>query len=138
MSIIEPHPTDVLGLALKNLLTPLLGDEKFRKKIKGLKRRVIVMELKNIYSITLTFNNGEILIEYGAKPKYHLFISITLDAFVGIAEGKIGLIGAFLTRKIKAKKIYRVFTILKFKNIFFPAIKAANANPILDGVINVL
>jgi putative sterol carrier protein len=138
MSIIEPLPDDVLGLALKNMLTPLLDDPKFRKKIIGLKKKVIVMELKDIYSITLTFNHGDILIEYGAKQKYHLGIIVTLDAFVGIAEGKLGLVGAFLKGMIKAKKIYRVFTILKFKSIFFPAIKAANENPILEGVVNVL
>ncbi|MHA1148378.1 MAG: SCP2 sterol-binding domain-containing protein [Promethearchaeota archaeon] len=137
MSIIN-KPDDVLSLALKNLINPLLEDEKFVKKIKNLKYRVIVLELEDIYGITLTFNNGTILIEYGEKPKYHLKIIITLDAFVGIAERKVSLVGAFLRRKARVKKIYRIFTILKFYRILFPAIKKASEEPILEGVINVL
>lgn len=137
MSIIN-QPDDLLGLALKNLLTPLLQDPKFVKKIKSLKKKVIVIELKDIYAISLTFDNGNISIEYGEKTKYHLKLIVTMDAFMGIAENKMGLIGAFLKRKIKVKKIYHVFTILKFKGIFFPAIKKANEKPILEGVINIL
>ncbi len=136
MSIVN-QPEDILGLALKNLLTPLLKDEKFVKKIKKL-NRVIVLELKDIYAITLTFNNGNILIEYGEKKPYHLKLIVTMEAFTGIAEGKIGLIGAFLKRKIKIKKIYHIFTILKFRSIFFPAIKKATETPALEGVINIL
>ena len=136
MSIVN-EPDDILGLALKNLLTPLLEDEKAVKTIKKL-NKVIVMELTGLYSITLTFNNGNILIELGEKKPYHLKMIVTLDAFTGIAEGKIGLIGAFLKRKIKVKGIYRIFTILKFRKIFFPAIKAATETPALEGVINIL
>jgi putative sterol carrier protein len=132
------EPDDLLGLALKNLLTPLLEDEKFVKKLEKFKKKVIVVELVDIYDISLTFDYGNILIEYGAKPKYDLKLILTMDAFMGVAEGKMGLIGAFLKRKIRVKKIYRIFTILKFYKILFPAIKKANANPVLEGVINIL
>ncbi len=125
MSIIN-EPQDLLRLALKNLFTPLLKENKFQKIIKKWKR-VIIVEVEGLYPITLAFNNGEISIEYDEKPKYHLKITITLDAFIGIAEGNTGLISAFLKGKIKVKKIYRIFTILKFKNILFPALKKATA-----------
>lgn len=123
MNIIN-EPQDLLGLALKNLFMPLLKENKFQEKIKKWKR-VIIVEIEGLYPITLSFNNGEISIEYDEKPKYHLKIIITLDAFIGIAEGNMGLISAFLKGKIKIKKIYRIFTILKFKNILFPALKKA-------------
>lgn len=137
MSIIN-DPQDVLGLAIKNLLTPLLLEEKFVKKVRKIKRRTIVVELEDIYPITLIFNNGDISIVYGKRPKYDLKIVITLDAFVGIAEGKVGMIGAFLKRKIRAKKLYRVFTVLRFYKVFFPAIKAARQNPVIEGIENLL
>ena len=137
MSIIN-DPQDVLGLAIKNLLTPLFLDEKFVKKVRKIKKRIIVVELEDIYAISLVFNNGDVSIEYGEKPKYHLWITITLDAFVGIAEGKVSMIGAFLKRKIKAKKLYRVFTILRFYKVFFPAIKAASESPAIEGIENLL
>jgi len=137
MSIIN-EPQDVLGLAIKNLMTPLLLDPKFAKKVKKIKKRVIIIELEDIYPLSLVFNDGDVSIEYGEKPKYHLWITITLDAFVGIAEGKVGMIGAFLKHKIKAKKLYRVFTILRFYKVFFPAIKAAHQNPVIEGIENLL
>lgn len=137
MSIIN-DPVDVLGLAIKNLMTPLFLDEKFVKKVKKIKKRVVIIELEDIYSVSLVFNNGDVSIEYGEKPEYHLWIKITLDAFVGIAEGKVGMIGAFLKRKIRAKKLYRVFTILRFYKVFFPAIKAARQNPVIEGIKNLL
>ncbi len=137
MSIIN-DPQDILGLTIKNLMTPLLLDDKFAKKVKKIKKRTIIVEIEDIYAISLVFNNGDVSIEYGEKPKYHLWIKITLDAFVGIAEGKVGMIGAFLKRKIKAKKLYRVFTILRFYKVFFPAIKAARENPVIEGIENLL
>lgn len=137
MSIIN-EPDDVLSLAVKNLLTPILEDEKFIKRIEKLKNRMIVLELEDIYAITITFNDGDITIEYGETPKYHLKIIITLDAFVGIAEGKVSLIGAFLKRKARVKKLYRLFTVFKFYQVLFPAIKKAAEEHVLDGVMNVL
>ena len=65
MSIIN-QPKDILGLALKNLLTPMLNEEKILKKIKNW-HRIIVVELIGLYEITLIFNNSEITIEYGEK-----------------------------------------------------------------------
>ena len=123
MSIVN-EPEDVLGMALSNVLTPSLSDEKFLKKTKGWKR-TIVLEVIGLYPITLTFKNSEITIVYEEKPKYHLKISITLEALLDIAEGRLGLISAFLRRKVRVKKIYRIFTILKFRSILFSAIKKA-------------
>lgn len=124
MSIVN-EPEDILGLALKNLLALRLEDEKIKKKIKNWKR-TIVLEVVGMYAISLTFNNSELTIEYDEKPKYHLKISTTIEAFVGIAEGTTSMVSAFIRRKIKVKKIYRVFTILKFYSILFPALKMAN------------
>jgi len=139
MSIVN-EPDDILGLALKNLLTPLLEDNKFVKRIKKLKKSVIVIELRDIYALSLSFDNGAISINYGEPRRFKLKMIVSLDAFMKIAQGQgmIGLIGAFLKGEIKIKKIYRIFTILKFYKIFFPAIKMANEEPSLEGVINIL
>ena len=81
--------------------------------------------MRGIYPITITFNNGEILIEYDEKQKYQLKVSLSFDALMKLAEGKMGLISGFFNGGIKIKRIYRIFTILKFKSIFFPALKEA-------------
>ncbi|MHA1489742.1 MAG: SCP2 sterol-binding domain-containing protein [Promethearchaeota archaeon] len=125
MKIIN-EPQDLIGLALRNLITSLIIENEFKKNINKWKR-VIIVEIKDLYPVTIVFNNGEISIEYDERPKYHLKIIITLGAFIGIADGSVGLISAFLKGQIKVKKIYRIFTILKFKNILFTALKKAMA-----------
>ena len=54
MSIIN-QPEDLLGLALKNLITPLLEDDKVKKRLENW-NKVIVVELIDIYGLTFTFN----------------------------------------------------------------------------------
>ncbi|MFX0071533.1 MAG: SCP2 sterol-binding domain-containing protein [Candidatus Hermodarchaeota archaeon] len=122
--IIINDPQDLLGLAVKNLLSPFLNDEKFIQKIRNWKKTVVV-ELKDLYPITIIFDNGEIRIEYDEIAKYHIKIIMNLNTFTDIAEGKLGIISAFLKRKVKIKKLYRIPTILKFKNILIPALKYA-------------
>ena len=139
MSIVN-EPDDILSLAVANLLRPLLEIEKFLKRIKKLKKCVIVVELKDLYALSLSFDNAAISINYGEPKRYKLKMIVTLEEFMKIAEGQgmIGLIGAFFKGRIKIKKIYRLFIFLKFYRIFFPAIKMANEEPALIGVINVL
>ena len=122
--IIINDPQDLLGLAVKNLFTPFLNDEKFIQKIKNWKKTVVV-ELKDLYPITINFNSGEIRIEYDEIAKYHIKIIMSLNTFTDIAEGKLGLVSAFLKRKVKIKNLYRIPTILKFKNILFTALMFA-------------
>jgi putative sterol carrier protein len=118
------EPQDLLGLAVRNLFLPFLDNELFYKKIKNW-NKVIVVEIKGLYPITISFEKGEIRIEYDESPKYDLKLILTLNAFTEIAEGKLGLFSAFFKGKIKVKKLYHIFTILKFKNILFPALKRA-------------
>ncbi|MHA1274369.1 MAG: SCP2 sterol-binding domain-containing protein [Promethearchaeota archaeon] len=138
MSIIN-QPEDILGLAIKNLIEPLYSENKTRKKLLKIKNRIIILELEGIYAISMIFDKkSNLKIEYGEKTKYSSKIKTNLDAFVGIAEGKVGIISAFLRRKIKVKKIFRIFTLFRFYRVLFPAIKKANENPIIKDVLNVL
>jgi len=136
MSIIN-QPQDILGLGIKNVLEPILEDEKILKKIKKF-NKIIVMELTGLYPITMTFNKGLIRIDYGEKPKYDIKLLVSVDAFTGMAGGAGGLISSFVKGKIRVKKMYRIFTMLKFTSIFLPAIQKATEKPILESLINVL
>jgi len=124
---IANEPQDLLGLAVNSLLTPYLKEKKFQNKIRNWKRKIVI-EIKNMYPISVIFNKGIIKIEYDEIPKYDLKIILSLKAFTEIAEGKSGMISAFLKGEIKIKKLYRIFTVLKFKNIFIPALKNAVMN----------
>ena len=126
----------VFGMAIMKIFTPFLEEEKFQKKIQNW-NKIIVVELKGIYTFSLIFDNGVISCEYGDREKYNLKLITTFDAFVGIAEGYTGLIPAFIRGKIKVKKIYNIFTVLKFITILLPALKRATAEPIAEGYIKV-
>jgi len=126
----------VFGMAIVKIFTPFLEEEKFQKKIEKW-NKIIVVELKNIYTFSLIFDNGVISCEYGEREKYNLKLITSFEAFVGIAEGYTGLIPAFLRGKIKVKKIYNILTVLKFITILLPALKRATAEPIAEGYIKV-
>ncbi len=126
----------VFGMAIVKIFTPFLEEEKFQKKIEKW-NKIIVVELKNIYTFSLIFDNGVISCEYGEREKYNLKLITSFEAFVGIAEGYTGLIPAFLRGKIKVKKIYNILTVLKFITILLPALKSATAEPIAEGYIKV-
>jgi putative sterol carrier protein len=126
----------VFGMAIMKIFTPFLEEEKFQKKIQNW-NKIIVVELKGIYTFSLIFDNGVISCEYGDREKHNLKLITTFDAFVGIAEGYTGLIPAFIRGKIKVKKIYNIFTVLKFITILLPALKRATAEPIAEGYIKV-
>ena len=126
----------VFGMAIIKIFTPFLEEEKFQKKIANW-NKVIVVELKGIYTFSLIFDHGVVSCEYGDREKYNLKLITTFDAFVGIAEGTSGLISAFIRGRIKVKKIYNIFTVLKFITILLPALKRATAEPIAEGYIKV-
>ena len=137
MKMVSINESDhVFGFAIVKIFTPFLEEEKFQKKIENW-NKVIVVELKGIYTFSLIFDNGVISCEYGDREKYNLKLITTFDAFVGIAEGTTGLIPAFIRGRIKVKKIYNIFTVLKFITILLPALKRATAEPIAEGYIKV-
>jgi hypothetical protein len=52
---------------------------------------------------------------------------------MAIAEGRMGLIPAFIRGRVKVKKIYRLLTVLKFITILIPALKRATSKPLAEG-----
>ena len=134
--VIINEPDDIFGLALVNLLTPFFNDEKFQKKIRKWKR-TIELELIDFYTFSLIFDNGDIRVEYGGQEKYDLKLTIDFDTFMAIAEGRMGLISAFLRGRVKVKKIYRLLTVLKFITILIPALKRATSQPLPEGLYKV-
>ena len=130
------EPDDVFGLAVVNLLSPFFEEEKLQKKLKKWKKTIVV-DLIDLYTFSLTFNNGDITVDYGGKDKYNLKLIIGFDTFMDIAEGQVGLIPAFIRGKVKVKKIYNIFTVLKFITILIPALKRATSKELPEGLYKV-
>lgn len=126
------EPEDIFGMAVVNLFTPFLEKEAFQKKIKNWKKTVVI-DMIDLYPFSIVFDNGKISAKYGQAEKYQLKIIVGFDTFMGLAEGSVGMIRAVLKRKIRVKKIYNVFTILKFVSLLMPALKKATNNELMEG-----
>jgi len=103
------EPDDVFGIAVVSLLRPFFEEEKFQKKLKNWKKTIVV-DLIDLYTFSLTFNDGDITVDYGGKDKYNLKLIIGFDTFMDIEEiGKlcgIGSIGMVKDALKELKKDY--------------------------------
>ena len=125
------QPEDILGLAIKNMLDYRNRDEKFSKyvaKWAKKKERKIVVNVLPMYAITIVFNGNKITIERGESKKA-LKITLHVHSMLEMAFGRLGVIKATLTRKIKIKGLYRIGTILKFMKIFLKTMKMVADEP---------
>ena len=134
--ILIKEPNHIFGMAVVNLFKPFLGNEKFQRKLKKWKK-VIIIKLIDLYPFSIIFNDGEISVEYGENSKYDLKLVLSFDTFIEIAEGQVGIISSFLKGKIKVKKLYKVFTVLKFISILIPALKKATEKSLDEGFYKV-
>ena len=125
------QPEDLLGLAIKNMLDYRKNDEKFSTYVTNWskkKQKKIVVNVVPMYAITIVFNGNEITIERG-EAKKALKITLHVHSMLEMAFGRLGVIKATLTRKIKIKGIYRIGTILKFMKIFLKTMKMVADEP---------
>lgn len=123
--IVFNQPEDIIGIGIKNILGYRKDDARFQKLVQSWKR-IIAIEFKNLYCVTANFQGDKIDIMYGESPKYHLKIIMdSLQTMGDLAKGKIGPYKAFLLGKIKVKKIWHVFDLLKFIKVFIPGLRIA-------------
>ena len=125
------QPEDMLGLAIKNMLDSRKNDEKFSNYVinwSKKKPRKIVINVIPMYAITIVFNGNKITVERG-ETKKALKITLHVHSMLEMAYGRLGVIKATLTRKIKIKGIHRIGTILKFMKIFLKTMKMVADEP---------
>jgi len=126
-----PQPEDILGLAIKNMLDYRKYDEKFNTYVSNWskkKQKKIVVNVIPFYAVTILFDGSRVIITRG-ETKKALKVTLHVHSMLEMANGRLGLIKATLTRKLKVKGIYRIGTILKFTKIFFTTMKMVAAEP---------
>jgi hypothetical protein len=124
------QPQDILGLGIKNILSFRLDDVAYQNLVMSV-NKVIVIEFRNIYAVTVIFEGEKITIEYDEKKNYDLKIGLDINTMVAIARGDIGPITGFLKGKLKIKKIWNIWLLLKFIKIFIPNLKLAGERAII-------
>jgi len=118
------QPQDILGLGIKNILSFRLDDEEYQKLVTSV-NKIIVIDFRHIYAVTVVFEGEAITIEYDERENYDLKIVLDVNTMVAIARGDIGSITGFLKGKLQVKKIWNIGLLLKFIKIFIPNLKLA-------------
>ena len=121
------QPKDVLSASVYNILNTR-KDEKYIELVSKWNKK-IVFNIKDVYPVTVIFNNGNISYEVGAAKKANLKVTMTINTMFNLAYGRKGLIGAVLTRKMRIKGFYKMGTLLKFYRIFYRPMKKLVAEP---------
>ena len=124
------QPQDILGLGIKNILSFRLDDLSYQNLVMSV-NKVIVIEFRNIYAVTVFFKGEKITIEYDEHENYDLRISLDINTMVAIARGDIGPITGFLKGNLKVKKIWNIGLLLKFIKIFIPNLKLAGERALI-------
>ena len=125
------QPEDLLGLAIKNILEFRNRDENFSNYVANWakkKPKKIVINVIPMYAITVIFDGNKVTIERGESKKA-LKITLHVHSMLEMGYGRLGVIKATLTRKVKIKGLHRIGTILKFMKIFLKSMKMVANEP---------
>ncbi|MBD3194037.1 MAG: hypothetical protein GF317_03210 [Candidatus Lokiarchaeota archaeon] len=121
-------PEDLLSVALKNILS-YRNDKEYLDLVKSFNKSVLI-ELEKFYPVLVSFKDNNIAFKIGKNLKdYDLKVKMDLHTLLDLAYERIGVIKAFLTRKIKIKGMYKLGSILRFQKIFLDTLKMVAADP---------
>lgn len=125
------QPEDILGIGIRTILNYRKDDVKFQNLLKNW-NKIIVIEFNGIYAVTIEFKDGSIRIAYDEQEGYDLKVKLrSIRVMTDIAAGTYGPIRAFMTGKIRVKKVWNVFVLLKFIRLFIPALRIAGDRAVL-------
>lgn len=119
------QPQDLISISIHNVLS-YRKDEAFYELVKSFNKTIII-NVTEFYPVIVKFNNGEITFEKGDMKKADLKVSMSIHTMLDLAYGRLGVVMAFLTRKMKIKGILKVGTLLKFQKIFLKSMKMVAA-----------
>jgi len=128
LSIQEPR--DLIAISLHKILS-YRTDEKYYNLVNNWNKKIVV-NVKEFYPITVTFLGDNISFEMGDVGKADLKVTMGVNDMIDIAFGRLGVIKAALTRKIKIKGILKIGVILKFMKIFLNSMKMVAQDPVID------
>lgn len=128
LSIQEPR--DLIAISLHKVLS-YRTDEKYYELVKDWNKKIVI-NVKEFYPVTVTFQGDTIGFEMGDVGKADLKVTMGVNDMLDIANGRLGAIKAALTRKIKIKGILKIGVLLKFMKIFLNSMKLAAQDPVID------
>ncbi|MBD3254560.1 MAG: hypothetical protein GF383_05680 [Candidatus Lokiarchaeota archaeon] len=122
-------PEDLISVSLYNIFSFRKTDSEFYDLVSNWNKK-IVLYVKPFYELTIIFEDDSIKFQIGSTDKYHLKFIIELQTFLDLAYGRIGLVSAVASGKLKIKKKYKLGTLLRFYKIFFNSLDKVVSNPV--------
>jgi putative sterol carrier protein len=120
---------DLLGITINNLLSYRKSDKKFIKLVNNWNKKVII-EIEKLYPLEVIFEGNQVKFKIeDLDSEVDLKIMLSLGTFLDLAYGRSNPIKATITRKVKIRGIYRIFTLLKFLKIFVKSMKIVAKDP---------
>ncbi len=127
MLSIQP-PEDVISISMHTILSSRINDPEFNELVINWNKNIVVY-IEPFYPLTITFEGHEVKFKIGDLKKADLKIRVHVKNLLDMANRRLSLIKAFLTRKLRIKGIYKIGTLLKFYKIIFKTMKMVAANP---------
>ena len=121
-------PEDVVSISMHTILSSRINDPEFNELVINWNKKIVV-DIEPFYPLTITFEGNEVKFKIGDLKKADLKIRVHVKHLLDMAYGRLSLIMAVLTRKLRIKGIYKIGTLLKFYRIIFKTMKMVAANP---------
>lgn len=123
-------PMDLISISLANILT-YRKDEEFYNLVKDWNKTVVI-NVKEFYPVVVKFQGDEINFEMADLKDADLKVTMGIHSMMDLAFGRLGVVKAVLTRKLKIKGMLKIGTLLKFQKIFLNTMKMVAAEPNLN------
>ncbi|TXT63523.1 MAG: hypothetical protein BAJALOKI1v1_710018 [Promethearchaeota archaeon] len=120
-------PKDVLGISISNILNSR-KDQEFYELVKDYNKKIVV-NITDLYAITIIFENEEIRFQRGELKKSDIKLTTDLKTLLDLAFGRLNVVSAVLTRKLKVKGIWKIRALLKLMKILFKTMMDVANNP---------
>jgi putative sterol carrier protein len=120
-------PKDVLGISISNILNSR-KDQEFYELVKDYNKKIVI-NITDLYAITILFEGEEIRLQRGEMKKSDIKLTTDLKSLLDLAFGRIGMVSAVLTRKLKVKGLWKIRALLKLIKILFKPMTDVANNP---------
>ncbi|MBD3187863.1 hypothetical protein GF325_13590 [Candidatus Bathyarchaeota archaeon] len=125
------QPKDLIAIAVHNILSYRANDPTYLSLVTRWKRKIIII-LEPFYPLAIIFDNGAITFQKKEDTGADLIIRLSIETMLDLAFGRMNLLKALVSRKLKIKKLYKIPTLIRFYRVFFQTVKMMAVDPNTD------
>nr|MDO8118519.1 SCP2 sterol-binding domain-containing protein [Candidatus Sigynarchaeota archaeon] len=127
MLIIE-EPEDLISRFIFNLFKHSEDNPEFTKLVVGW-NKIIVLDVKDFYPVTIVFSGDRISFKIGEAGKANLKINTDLNTVCDMVYRRLHPVKAVLAGRMKVKGLWKLGTLSKFYKMLFGSIERVVDSP---------